>query len=119
MARPKLTDEQRRSVNFTVRLSPAELKKLDDLALFCGKTPAVLVRDKVFKGKFPSTKMPKLDLETYLELKKIGVNINQLTRLAHLRKVSPALPALLLQLRQQQQQLINLLIEYDRQSENR
>jgi hypothetical protein len=80
MARPKLSNEHRRSVNFTVRLTETELKQLEALAGLCGKAPGILVRDKVFKGRFPEPKVAKLDAQFYLELKRIGINLNQLLR---------------------------------------
>jgi hypothetical protein len=43
------------------------------------------VRLKLFKGKFPEPKTAKLDLHIFLELRKIGVNLNQLTKKGQFR----------------------------------
>ena len=118
MGRPKLTDENRRSVNFTVRLSPSELKKLEAFAIVCGKAPGVLVRDKVFSGRFPEPKTARLDRDTYIELKKTGVNLNQLAKKANSNIVPIGLLAILLKLQRQQEIIIKLLL-HDSQSENR
>jgi hypothetical protein len=118
MARPKLTEEHRRSVNFTVRLTDAEVKKLEALAAVCGKAPGILIRDKVFKGRFPEPKSAKLDRDAYFELKKIGVNLNQLARKANSNIVPVGLLGLIIKLQKQQEIIIKLLL-HDRQSENR
>ncbi|HEY2581924.1 MAG TPA: plasmid mobilization relaxosome protein MobC [Mucilaginibacter sp.] len=118
MSRPKLSDAQRRAINFTVRLTEGELKKLEQLAELCGKPPGILMRDKVFKGKFPQPKMAKLDFDTYLELKKIGVNLNQLTRQVNSGVVPTALLGFITRLLKQQETIIKLLT-YDRKPENR
>lgn len=118
MGRPQLTKESKRSQKIIFRLTEDELQKLRQLAEICGKSPSALIREKLFNGRFPQAKTAKLDLLTYTELKKIGVNINQLAwkvnsgflpfnLLAMLRKLS------------EQQQLIILKLTDDRHSENR
>lgn len=77
MARPKIAEK--RSVKFTLQLTEAEKNKLNELAQTCNAAPAVLAREKIFNGKFPQPRVPRLDLDTYRELHKIGVNLNQLT----------------------------------------
>lgn len=118
MGRPKLASEHRRSVNFTVRLTETELKKLEALAGLCGKAPGILVRDRVFKGRFPEPKVAKLDAQTYLELKRIGINLNQLLKKVNAGVMPQGLTGLLRQLLSQQKIIIQLLL-HDRQSENR
>ena len=118
MGRPKISDDTIRSINFTVRLTESEFKKLEALAAFCGKAPGVLIRDKVFNGRFPDPKRAKIDRDTYYELKKIGVNLNQLTRLANSGRVPAALVGLIMKLQNQQELIINILI-HDSGSENR
>jgi hypothetical protein len=118
MPRPKLPEDQRRVVNFTVRLTSAEVKRLEQLANLCCKAPGILMRDKFFKGKFPEPKMAKLDLQTYLELKKIGVNLNQLTRQVNSGIVPSGFLGLLMKLLKHEDFIIKLLL-HDRQPENR
>ncbi|MCO5950468.1 MobC family plasmid mobilization relaxosome protein [Mucilaginibacter flavidus] len=119
MARPKISEAELRSVNFTIRLTPGEQRELDDAAEVCGKTPAVIIRDKVFKGRFPKAKMPKLDMSTYLQIKKIGVNLNQLVRLAKAGKISVDLLRVILEVRRQQRTIIDKLFEDDSDSKDR
>jgi len=119
MARPKVHEESRRAINFTIRLTADEQKRLEKAAEICGKTPAVIVRAKLFKGKFPESKIARVDLNTYLELKKIGVNLNQLVRLANAGRMNYKLVKLLVELWKQQKQIISLLLGHDSHSENR
>jgi hypothetical protein len=119
MARPQLSGTEKKAVNFTVRITAGELKKLTELSLTCGKPVAALIREKVFRGKFPAPKMSKLDLATYIELKKIGVNLNQLTKLAHTGRINTGLLEPLQQLFRQQEIIINQLIRDDSHSKDR
>lgn len=119
MGRPRIRKESLRSVNFTIRLTIEEQKRLEKAAAACAVSPSALVRQKVLQGKFPTPGPARIDLDTYLELKKIGVNLNQLTRLANAGKLNPKLTELLLQLWKQQQKITNQLLAHDRDSENR
>lgn len=73
MARPKVSPTELRSVKFTIMLTTTEQQKLVQYGKVCGKAPTILAREKIFKGRFPQPRMAKLDLNYYLELKKIGV----------------------------------------------
>src|ERR1700733_1518356 len=103
MGRPKINEDSRRTINFTIRLTADEQKRLEKAAEICGKTPAAIIRAKLFKGKFPVARIPRIELNTYLELKKIGTNLNQVTRLANAGKISKFLNQVLTQLMKQQQ----------------
>ena len=119
MARPRKSKEQVRSVNFTVRLTEDEQQRLEKAAEACGIAPGMLIRQRLFKGKFPQPKIARIELDTYLQLKKAGVNLNQLTRLANGGRVGATLFQILMQLKQQQEIIINQIINSDRKSENR
>lgn len=62
-------------------------------------------------------KSARLDVATYLELKKIGVNVNQLAKHVNATKVLSGTP-LLLELLAQQDKIIKILIS-DSGTENR
>lgn len=62
-----------------IRLTPDENNRVTEFASACGLSPANWIRAKIFTGKFPVVKMSPLDASVYLELKKIGVNLNQVT----------------------------------------
>jgi len=110
MARPRISSDQKRSIKFTFRVTEQELNKLALLAETCGLAPGVLIREKIFKGRFPIPKTAKLDLNTYLELKKIGVNLNQLTRQVNSGVLPAELSSKLTELLKQQGVIINLLL---------
>lgn len=109
MARPRKEESERRTINYTVRLTEDQLRKLVILSQQMGVTPAVLIRDKVFKGKFPEPKAPKIDVDTYLELKKSGGNLNQLTRKVNMGQLPDDLLPVLERLEQQQAEIIAML----------
>lgn len=118
MARPKVPEAERRSAKFTMMLTPGELAKLVQLGEVCNKPPGTLAREKIFKGKFPAARIPKIDVHYYTELQKIGNNLNQLTRLANSGKIPRELLGLLLKLQQRLDLTINKII-YDSQSSDR
>jgi len=119
MGRPKVNDEKRRAINFTIRLTRAELDLLEEAERTTGKSPAALIRQKVFKGKFPKAKISRIELDTYFQLRKIGVNLNQLTRLANSGILSNALLSILDRLKKEQEIIIEQILNYDSQSEDR
>lgn len=102
-----------------MRLTPDEQKKLLMIADTCGRKPADVVRDKLFKGTFPEPKIAKIDQDAYFELKKISVNLNQLTRLANAGKINMGLLTILLQLMRQQEKIINRILYRDSHPKNR
>jgi hypothetical protein len=118
MARPKLLEASKRSIKFAFRLTEQEKQKLFLQAEISGCAPGVVARDKIFKGKFPAPKLPMIDLKTFLELKKIGVNVNQLAKQANSGKFPFEIRKILSLLREQQQLIIKLLLS-DRDTENR
>lgn len=118
MARPKVSPAEKRSVRFSFRLTEQEFQKLIELAQTCACTPGMLIRNSVFKGRPPALKSARLDVATYLELKKIGVNVNQLARHVNSTKVLSGTPVLLEELLAQQDKIIKILIS-DSGTENR
>ena len=97
-------------MNFTFRLTEEEQKKLFRLSEITGQVPGVLIREKLFKGRFPEPKKAKLDLDTYLELKRIGVNVNQLAKHANAGRMPVGMPTILKQLVAQLNLMIKLLV---------
>ena len=117
MARPKKEKEEKRIYRVVIRLNQQEHIKIEQAAKNSGVSSFKLIRDKLLKGRFPETKLSKIDLDTFLELKKIGVNLNQLTRLANggilPNKLFPVVDKLL----KQQETIISILF-YDCQPED-
>jgi hypothetical protein len=120
MARPKTSDTDKLSSRLILRLTDDELKDLQAYSNVCGKSVSEIVRLKITKGRFPSPKSPKLDLQTYTELKKIGVNLNQLTRVVNSgRNVMPMDFYKMIMKMQQHLDLITAKLLYDSHTKNR
>jgi hypothetical protein len=79
MARPKVKEEEKRIVQVNIRLTKIEHEKVCDLARSCCLSPANLIRQKMFSGKFPELKQSPIEADLYRELHRIGVNLNQAT----------------------------------------
>ncbi|MCC8408621.1 MobC family plasmid mobilization relaxosome protein [Mucilaginibacter sp. UR6-1] len=118
MARPKVSEEAKRKYKITVRLNSRERLRIEEAAKTTGVSTYRLVRDKLLKGKFPEPKIAKTDIGVYIELKRIGNNINQLAKHANTGKFSPDIRSTLSQLREQQQLILKLLL-YDSGSKDR
>ena len=61
-------------------MTEEEMEFLGKLSEYSDLPPAEVIRASVFKNRLPQAKMPLLDRQTYLELKRIGNNINQIAR---------------------------------------
>jgi len=79
MGRPRINDSEKRQVQVNIRLTTDENNKVNEFASASGLSPANWIRAKIFTGKFPNVKISPLDASIYLELKRIGVNLNQVT----------------------------------------
>jgi len=90
MARPALSEEERRVVQVNIRLTEEERKMVSAQAEGAGLTPANWIRQKVFTGRFPLIKASPIEAKLYRELHYIGNNLNQAVKLLHSGKVSPA-----------------------------
>jgi hypothetical protein len=79
MGRRRLDDQDKRVVQVNIRLTEDEYRKASEYAEASRLSPANWMRYKVFTGKFPPKKLPPLDSKIYYELRKMGVNLNQIT----------------------------------------
>ena len=80
MARPKKKTEDRRNKNLQVRLKKAEYRKLRSDARKASLTLSNYVRAKLLEGEITAPKVPVANLQAAHQLRKIGVNLNQLAR---------------------------------------
>lgn len=83
MARPRKNDTEKRVDQLNIRLTKAETAKITGWARASGLDTATWCRQRLLTGKFPSPKTALIDAETYKELRKIGVNINQAVHKLH------------------------------------
>ncbi|NOT74946.1 MAG: plasmid mobilization relaxosome protein MobC [Cyclobacteriaceae bacterium] len=79
MARPPVNSSEKRIHQVNIRLTDDENEKASQYSTASGLSPANWIRQKVFTGKFPAVKLSPIDAALYMELKKIGVNLNQVT----------------------------------------
>lgn len=78
MGRPKADEEKKRVVQVNIRLTTKENEELNNYAAGSGISPARWIRYKIFVGQNPPIKTSPLNAAIYHELKKIGVNVNQI-----------------------------------------
>lgn len=78
MSRPKISEQDKRVVQVNIRLTETESSKVSNCAFASALTPANWIRYKIFTGKNPPVRMSSLDTSIYQELKRIGVNLNQI-----------------------------------------
>ena len=114
MGRPRLNDREKRPVQGNIRLTTDENNKVNEFASACGLSSANWIRAKIFTGKFPVVKMSPLDTSLYLELKKIGVNLNQVTHKINAGEFPKEYLVRQLELAELLRNIINLLT-HDRQ----
>ena len=83
MARPRKAAEDRRSeiVRFTVR--PDELVRIHKAAARSGRTLSAYARAMALSGRVVMQQSRSLSPDDFDELRRIGVNLNQLARVAN------------------------------------
>ncbi len=95
------------------------MNQLETASEACAQTVGQLVRVKVFKGKFPQPVLPKTDQRMVIELNKIGVNLNQVTKALNAglwpKDILPLLSKLLWVL----ERILDELLTHDRKSKDR
>ena len=91
VARPQKHPDDRASAAFRIRLTSDERTLLDEKAAAAGVTLSQLIRSAVLGYRLPS---PPIVREAMSELHRVGVNLNQLTRLANTTGDMPALAEL-------------------------
>lgn len=90
MARPKKDPTERRTEQVNLRLSPIEAARLQDKADAAQTNLTAFVRAAAL-GKPVTVRQAASDFETRQELRRIGVNLNQIAKALNARQ--EALPA--------------------------
>lgn len=116
MARPKIPQDQKRIIQINVRLTLDEEAKVQHQATAAGQSPANWIRHKIVTGKFPVPKQSPLDLATYRELRRIGVNLNQAAHRLNRGEYAAEVSRLLTQLLQIHEIVLEKLVSHDSQS---
>lgn len=91
MARPRSSEDERRSECFAIRLTPAERLSLLDEAERLSMSPTELARQRLTRGRVVVHEHRKLGPRQVFELGRIGVNLNQIARALNSRQnINPA-----------------------------
>lgn len=88
MKRKLLSKEEKRIFEVKVRLNLKEKKKLDSLISLTNKNSPEVIRSLLLNAKIPDPIKPMIDLQTYQELRRVGVNLNQWVKAIHQSKIS-------------------------------
>lgn len=91
MARPTMDPTERRTAQLGLRLSPAEMAAIQERADKAGMTMTAFARSAALSRKLPSAPVSSVDFETRAELRRIGVNLNQIAKAMNAQR--NALPA--------------------------
>ena len=83
MARPRIADNAKKTYRLIIRLSADERKSIETVATTKGLKAYAYGRLRLLNDKTPKTILAEIDQAVYFELKKIGVNLNQLTLVAN------------------------------------
>lgn len=83
VGRPKKQPADRRTVSLSCRLTSAERLTLEHAAMRAGMSASDYVRKLVLSGKVIVRENRRLDHASFDQLRRIGVNLNQLTRVAN------------------------------------
>ena len=89
MARPRLPRSLRRTRQINARFTEAEAEALAASADAARLTVPEYLRRRGLRRRTPVIAAPELPPEIRFELNKIGVNLNQLVRLAHQGRYRP------------------------------
>ncbi|MEA3000852.1 MAG: hypothetical protein QOK17_2685 [Sphingomonadales bacterium] len=80
MARPRGSEDERRSECFAIRLTPGERIALQAEAERLSISPTSLARQRLLSGRVVVHEHRRLDARQAFELGRIGVNLNQIAR---------------------------------------
>lgn len=72
--------KENRPIKITFRVSKAELMEIERLCKFAGLNTSDLIRMAVLTAKIKPADIPLVDQASFVELKRIGNNFNQIAR---------------------------------------
>src|SRR5690606_35755045 len=88
MKRKLLTKEEKRVFEVKVRLNVKEKRKLESMVKVSEKNSAEIIRSLLMKAMVPEAPKPMLDMQTFQELRRIGVNYNQYVKAINQSKLT-------------------------------
>jgi hypothetical protein len=90
MGRPKKQPEERRTISLSCRVTAVERLRIETAADHAGLSASEYLRRQALTGRVVVRERRVIDHATFDQLRRIGVNLNQLTRLAHQAGEIPA-----------------------------
>jgi hypothetical protein len=89
MPRPTKVADERRSEALAFRLTPAERLRVEHAAIEAGLSASEYARELTLKGRIIVEQRIALDPAVFDQLRRIGVNLNQLARIVNQSKQAP------------------------------
>ena len=89
MARPKKSRSERLTESVHFRVLPSDFLRVTKAAENAGMSLTDYARRQLLAGRVIVKQTRKLDHAAYDQIRRIGVNLNQLTRLAHTTDIFP------------------------------
>jgi hypothetical protein len=80
MARPAKEKNEKRSIRLTFRMNKQEQQHLQKLSDYTNLPASEVIRETVFKKRLLQPRVSVIDQQTYVELKRIGNNVNQIAK---------------------------------------
>ncbi len=90
--RPPKTESERRSPRFSLQLTDDEEAEVRRKAAAAGLRPAVYIRRVVLRQPVEKRAIPKVNMDTHLELGRFAGSLNQLIRAWHRDDRAGAIP---------------------------
>ena len=89
MARPRKAQAERLTESIHFRVLPSDFLRAARAAENAGMSLTDYARQQLLAGRVIVHQTRQLDHAAYDQLRRIGVNLNQLTRLAHMKDIMP------------------------------
>lgn len=90
MARPRLSDDERRTLQVTLWVNPVERRSIEERASAAGLSIPAYIRQRAVRDHLPIARPLRLGAAEYREVRRIGVNLNQIARALNRGEVAPA-----------------------------
>lgn len=90
MARPRLSDEERRTLQVTLWVNPVERRAIEERASAAGLSIPAYIRRRAVSDHLPIARPLRLGAAEYREVRQIGVNLNQIARALNQGADAPA-----------------------------
>ncbi len=89
MGRPTKKAGERRTERIAIRLTPAERLQIETASRQAEMQPSEYVRLQALKGRVVMQNTQSLDHATFDQLRRIGVNLNQIAKITNINKQTP------------------------------